>query len=312
MAKFEIISIHAPRAGSDRTNSALCCSMFEFQSTLPVRGATHRAHREPKAIQAFQSTLPVRGATGWQCRPSAGCLCYFNPRSPCGERPAGETGPTGPKGISIHAPRAGSDADIYAARTGKEFQSTLPVRGATWYNVYKKPNIKISIHAPRAGSDQDYIDALAELGVFQSTLPVRGATGELPDISLTQYISIHAPRAGSDDTKAVQGRRKTTISIHAPRAGSDKGRPRRKRRPRHFNPRSPCGERPGGPCSHGCSSSEISIHAPRAGSDTSPRRAAPNGAFQSTLPVRGATLVVNAVAVGANISIHAPRAGSDQ
>ena len=176
MAKFEIISIHAPRAGSDRTNSALCCSMFEFQSTLPVRGATHRAHREPKAIQAFQSTLPVRGATGWQCRPSAGCLCYFNPRSPCGERPAGETGPTGPKGISIHAPRAGSDADIYAARTGKEFQSTLPVRGATWYNVYKKPNIKISIHAPRAGSDQDYIDALAELGVFQSTLPVRGAT----------------------------------------------------------------------------------------------------------------------------------------
>ena len=245
MAKFEIISIHAPRAGSDRTNSALCCSMFEFQSTLPVRGATHRAHREPKAIQAFQSTLPVRGATGWQCRPSAGCLCYFNPRSPCGERPAGETGPTGPKGISIHA--------------------------------------------PRAGSDQDYIDALAELGVFQSTLPVRGATGELPDISLTQYISIHAPRAGSDDTKTVQGRRKTTISIHAPRAGSDKGRPRRKRRPRHFNPRSPCGERPGGPCSHGCSSSEISIHAPRAGSDTSPRRAAPNGAFQSTLPVRGAT-----------------------
>ena len=78
----------------------------------------------------------------------------------------------------------------------------------------------------------------------------------------------------------------------------------------------------------------ISIHAPRAGSDsrrwilyrtipifqsTLPVRGATvfyyliqtSIGFQSTLPVRGATLISNVVAYCISISIHAPRAGSD-
>ena len=39
------ISIHAPRAGSDRLQAILCAGARGFQSTLPVRGATaHHAN----------------------------------------------------------------------------------------------------------------------------------------------------------------------------------------------------------------------------------------------------------------------------
>ena len=56
--------------------------------------------------------------------------------------------------ISIHAPREGSDAwgDAYACLRG-EFQSTLPVRGATGGIFAPASNRAISIHAPREGSD---------------------------------------------------------------------------------------------------------------------------------------------------------------
>ena len=56
----------------------------------------------------------------------------------------------------------------------------------------------------------------------------------------------------------------------------------------------------------------ISIHAPRAGSDLSGHgfRYADN-AFQSTLPVRGATEWKDLHTSNIKISIHAPRAGSD-
>ena len=57
--------------------------------------------------------------------------------------------------ISIHAPRAGRDAESERwTEVVKEFQSTRPVRGAT---VCRKlcVNVRlISIHAPRAGRDQ--------------------------------------------------------------------------------------------------------------------------------------------------------------
>ena len=79
-----------------------------FQSTLPVWGATARA-RAFHAPSAFQSTLPVWGATAPSrltgkiklisihaprvgsdrgSMPSRVADRDFNPRSPCGERPA--------------------------------------------------------------------------------------------------------------------------------------------------------------------------------------------------------------------------------
>jgi len=80
-----IISIHAPREGSDRPVPIISACQSVFQSTLPVRGATGRRLQENHKAGKFQSTLPVRGATGVKC-------LFF-----CSQK------------ISIHAPREGSD-----------------------------------------------------------------------------------------------------------------------------------------------------------------------------------------------------------
>ena len=142
-------------------------------------------------------------------------------------------------------------------------------------------------------------------------LPVRGATHERLQREISETISIHAPRAGSDQGKrgvnhkidkfqsmlpvrgatlaAGFGGLLMSISIHAPRAGSD--RPPHQQPPSvlYFNPCSPCGE--------------------RLWADV--RKAIPD-AFQSMLPVRGATYALKPLHLMATISIHAPRAGSDK
>ena len=81
----ENISIHAPRTGSDSVFRSIRSLDVTFQSTLPARGAT-----APNEIitqkEVFQSTLPARGAT--VVRRECAVL----------------------RGISIHAPRTGSDS----------------------------------------------------------------------------------------------------------------------------------------------------------------------------------------------------------
>ena len=57
----------------------------------------------------------------------------------------------------------------------EEFQSTLPVRGATKPGIQRIRIKGISIHAPREGSDP-LRAFLHQPYKFQSTLPVRGAT----------------------------------------------------------------------------------------------------------------------------------------
>ena len=82
---------------------------------------------------------------------------------------------------------------------------------------------------------------------------------------MRQEISIHAPRTGSD-AQWYDTIQDCIISIHAPRTGSDTTPRMRSTTTRHFNPRSPHGER-------------------RAASSV--REVRP--LFQSTLPARGAT-----------------------
>ena len=147
-----------------------------FQSTLPLRGAT-RQIRRVLPVEQFQSTLPLRGAT--RCRGKAGrgaeisihaplagsdarrCIptdfpSNFNPRSPCGER----------------------REEVAAISQRLEFQSTLPLRGATHRACSCAPSFLISIHAPLAGSDLTRrLDTAVRQ--FQSTLPLRGATAKM-------------------------------------------------------------------------------------------------------------------------------------
>ena len=146
----------------------------------------------------------------------------------------------------------------------------------------------ISIHAPRTGSD---------------TIPFRPRRNK--------RISIHAPRTGSDHTVAVE-HHVGDISIHAPRTGSDCQFEQHFLNRKHFNPRSPHGERlplfifgswalcyfnPRSP--HG--ERLFRTQFPHWSPDFNPR--SPHGERR-----RGAETRFTCKA----ISIHAPRTGSDQ
>ena len=147
--------------------------------------------------------------------------------------------------ISIHAPRTGSDVDVAGRRYGiKVFQSTLPARGATLRGFPALPAPEISIHAPRTGSDVDVVHLAEKFPVFQSTLPARGATSD----------GARRCRRCSGFQSTLPARGATYRLSHAPR------------RPWHFNPRSPHGERHCPP-PHSIRIGKISIHAPRTGSD---------------------------------------------
>ncbi len=175
-----LISIHAPRVGRDKL---LLCS--------------------PIAPRIFQSTRPVWGATGSATKRFA-ILNYFNPRAPCGARPAKGVGtfgtslfqstrpvwgatvvcrsPANTPMISIHAPRVGRDLrclpcsasqctiSIHAPRVGRDKRRQL----------FAGARKRISIHAPRVGRDWFKYSGLFIVHQFQSTRPVWGATGPWP------------------------------------------------------------------------------------------------------------------------------------
>ena len=78
------------------------------------------------------------------------------------------------------------------------FQSTLPVRGATFRVNEKWLRTGISIHAPREGSDAHFVGVLNPVVFFKSPLPVWVATTHPDCPPGGGAISIHAPREGSD------------------------------------------------------------------------------------------------------------------
>ena len=124
----------------------------QFQSTLPARGAT-RASQPPPEPPAISIHAPRTGSDDGRRRTSAAAK-DFNPRSPHGER----------RRCGFHR------------LSFRQFQSTLPARGATIIPACSPSVTIISIHAPRTGSDSaGRCPALIRQG-FQSTLPARGAT----------------------------------------------------------------------------------------------------------------------------------------
>ena len=147
-----LISIHAPRTGSDPTPamSSWKAAYFNPRSPhgerllrvvqklnvlrisirAPRTGSDNIADQVDGSSVPFQSTLPARGATTgrWAAESAPS---DFNPRSPHGERRCYNYSADAAINISIHAPRTGSDV-VHQQR--QIFQD-------------------ISIHAPRTGSD---------------------------------------------------------------------------------------------------------------------------------------------------------------
>ena len=217
----------------------------------------------PSSPILFQSTLPVWGATcmSWtRCTTQA----YFNPHSPYGERPRRPSRTVRMRYFNPRSPWGERLLNFHIVLLQNLFQSTLPVWGATPSFRQSRLRCVISIHAPRVGSDGASVWQVCPAAYFNPRSPC----GERPGgwkYTAAAVISIHAPRVGSDRTGSTSaagtisfqstlpvwgatlgGNRvpvNISISIHAPRVGSD-GRPPRPAPPaRHFNPRSPCGER---------------------------------------------------------------------
>ena len=100
----------------------------------------------------------------------------------------------------------------------------------------------ISIHAPRTGSDAAARMTRQRGANFNPRSPHGERLPVGSQLAVSYGISIHAPRTGSDPGHGGRAHG-AHISIHAPRTGSDSRGPTSSRRWRHFNPRSPHGER---------------------------------------------------------------------
>ena len=129
-----IISIHAPRVGSDLVEQYPELESKLFQSTLPVWGAT-KGKEEHTMGKLFQSTLPV-----WERRCSDFWLVCryqrFNPRSPCGERLSKNGRVSGQSGFNPRSPCGERLARSGWTKFSAGFQSTLPVWGATGHGQH--------------------------------------------------------------------------------------------------------------------------------------------------------------------------------
>ncbi len=108
--KFPNVSIHAPRAGRDRSDRVPVRLPRCFNPRAP-RGARLNPTSRKCNPDRFQSTRPARGATRIR-------------RLRCGMGL-----------VSIHAPRAGRDIIGVLDKPALAFQSTRPARGATCHNA---------------------------------------------------------------------------------------------------------------------------------------------------------------------------------
>ena len=152
--------------------------------------------------------------------PLAGGL-DFNPRTPCGVRPARPTRDTHTAAISIHAPLAGCD----------------------FVRAYVSPRREISIHAPLAGCDPRRKPWQSRARHFNPRTPcgVRRAIIILHSAPLV--ISIHAPLAGCDPPPSASILRAVNFNPRTP-CGVRRTQPWQNRSICYdFNPRTPCGVR---------------------------------------------------------------------
>ena len=260
---------------------------MEFQSTRPMRGATNSSFQRYFFCHYFNPRAPC-GARRRNCNsmgqvhkisihaPHAGRDCQaahrepyctnFNPRAPCGARL---------DVLFLHAltrcdfnPRTPCGARRFRYVTVAfvwSFQSTRPMRGATFYilptmrardisihaphagrdagDKYITGSNCISIHAPLAGCDVEHIQHTVWFSpYFNPRAPCGARQGDHLGGTPLRAISIHAPRAGRDTQRMAEAMQEL-ISIHAPRAGRDHCKGSRRKR------------------------QSISIHAPRAGRD---------------------------------------------
>ena len=215
----------------------------------------------------FQSTRPLRGATKHSVVGAHDAI------------------------ISIHAPLTGRDIIVICYLIGMiVFQSTRPLRGATHRDLLSDRYDRISIHAPLTG--RDALLAVSDVPVVCISIhaPLTGRDYRPPVPSgLRKHFNPRAPYGARparyvqshnaskfQSTRPLRGATRQplraadhcVISIHAPLTGRDCSLTNSLFRKDNFNPRAPYGAR----------------HVDGL------RQLLRNGAFQSTRPLRGATM----------------------
>ena len=147
------ISIHAPRTGSDMTPPKCCLTAVNISIHAPRTGSDF-----VNGVAHGQTTLISIHAprTGSDTR-----------RFDCMRR----------RCISIHAPRTGSDGCCFCRKAEpRQFQSTLPARGATILGDERSSIMKFQSTLPARGATPPFATRSGAAHRFQSTLPARGAT----------------------------------------------------------------------------------------------------------------------------------------
>ena len=162
-----IISIHAPRMGSDRLRFLMRTAPLVFQSTLPAWGATPIIIPCSTKDLVFQSTLPAWGATRiWV---NSQFLTKFQSTLPAW----GATYCVGCRSarlnISIHAPRMGSDSTAKAYSNDRIKWSTLREPHFLYSkNACFSPIVSMCAATSRTkkSENQSFIRIISRLGAY--------------------------------------------------------------------------------------------------------------------------------------------------
>ena len=192
------ISTHAPLAGRDHN-------------------AVDRSHNVLISTHA-----PLAGRDFWG-RLHRGCLTNFNPRAPCGARPAPHFGGVFSKKFQPTRPlRGATNLSCGLCGKNKNFNPRAPCGARptpTRSQCCRNGNFN-----PRApcGARQNGLQIYQSWGRFQPTRPLRGATLHIVVTFNHGNISTHAPLAGRDASSVLSSCVDTD-----------------------FNPRAPCGARRG-------------------------------------------------------------------
>ena len=190
------VSIHAPHAGRDCVSDVCPLAHDSFNPRAHAgRDVVRASVAVPMSV--FQSTRPMRGAT--HSVHGAESDRRVSIHAPHAGRDPNRSRPTDPRGVSIHAPHAGRDLRFFfgrrlygsfnprapcgarrrpgdSASKGRCFNPRAPC-GARLSLVTAPPeSIAVSIHAPHAGRD------------FELFIPQRDEV----------IVSIHALHAGRD------------------------------------------------------------------------------------------------------------------
>ena len=325
------ISIHAPRVGGDPASTTWTSIRGRFQSTPPVWGAT----RDMQLLNAgiiFQSTPPVWGATGRLTTLEASVKFQSTP--PVWGATLHAAHPEVPELFQSTPPVWGATSNHCFRAENPTFQSTPPVWGATVLPKQEPLATYISIHAPRVGGDL-HLDG--HLGLEQHFNP-RPPCGGRPDASRPRHpppdfnprppcggrrepifhadeeegISIHAPRVGGDFSMKARYEAAEEFQSTPPVWGATCAVTGDRNVTLHFNPRPPCGGRPGSMPSLPSEKAIFQSTPPVWGATIQSRLPPINRRyFNPRPPCGGRRIVLFFLLRFLGISIHAPRVGGD-